>query len=1158
MKFDNQLYYLASTILFFVVTISPVIGQIDIEFSHERGFYNAPIVVSISSPDDPNATIRYTINNRKPSPTFGLIYSGPISINSTESIRAIAVSGQGISDIVTHTYLFPSDIKDQADMSDHISDANKIAGLESLPAISIVSFDVFRTNDIPFEVETSIEMIYPNGDKGFMTHCGIETWGGSASNPKKSYRFEFKNIYGDRKLDYDIFSSDNFENHEYRIPPWFEFDKILLRAGGQDGLNGEFGNENQTQFLRNRFMMDVGIELDFHNAHGRFINAFVNGEYVGQYHMMERPDASFFESYFGFDKDDYEVRRGTDNYWDGDTQANDEGVGRNNMTNNINMSSPAGIANTSQFVDLESAAGYLVMMSYLSGFDWGDNQNSLSGGHPTPGLVPYKFMLWDVDLSLHQGGRWHPNFSGNVDYFRAPFDETGPVPESLLNSNEFKVMLGDQLHCACFDDGPLTQNNADSLYFERAQQIDTSIWAEASRWGNIVFTNNDNEDVPNWNRSDWLNELNFMRNIFLPQRRTNIINHFKANDAYPSADGVVYSDDGGLFESGYQLTLSNPNVLGTIYYTIDGEDPRQFAGTIASTAQVYTGPITLPEGVYEVKARVRLGNTWSAMCPKEFYIGQEYDNIRINEIHYNAADATINGTLIDGKDFDFIELKNRGTTPVDMTDVIFDRGVTIFFPDGYIIPPGGFVVLAEDGENFEAKYGFAPDFVWEGQLSNNGESLRYVGPTKETIDRVNYETQFPWDALPAQGEFSLAVIDCTVSNNSPVNWLRQSVFFTPGEENVFDPNLLPDYSGLVINEIHYNPKEGAHIGPDTLVPGQEFEFVELRNTTFVPIRLEEVQFVEGINYEFDDDVILFPGQFLVLAEDSMWFHERYGFAAFDEYSGKLENNSDTLVLFNLFNDVIDSVAYFDTAPWDPLPSLGDYSLAVINQNADNNVASNWSHQCDFVTPGAVNNFDDDSDGVCNDQDTCPNFNNNLIGTACSDGDPCTEGETYDASCNCTGGSFADSDNDGVCNAFDLCSNLDDSLIGQPCDDNIVCFIGSTWIPGPNNICNCSGGFFSDVDNDDVCDPLDQCPGLDDNLDSDNNGIKDCLEECPDFLLENTNQIITTDQSVRIGIETNGIVAGSQVTYEAGDYIELNADFEVLPGVVFEARISACN
>ena len=275
------------------------------------------------------------------------------------------------------------------------------------------------------------------------------------------------------------------------------------------------------------------------------------------------------------------------------------------------------------------------------------------------------------------------------------------------------------------------------------------------------------------------------------------------------------------------------------------------------------------------------------MCPKKFYIGQAYDDIRINEIHYNPQDEFINGQIIRGRDFEFIELKNRGTTPVNLSDVIFERGVTIFFPDDFIIPPGGFAVLAEDAANFELKYGFPPDLVWEGRLDNGGETLRFIGPDKETIDRVNYDDVFPWNPIPDQGQYSLALIDCSVSNNSPANWTIQSVFQTPGAPNVFGPNAQPNYNGLVINEIHYHPRDSFHIGPDTLIPSKEFEFVELRNIGSQIINLTDVEFIEGINYKFDDGVIIPPGQFNTLAEDSMWFHERYGFAAFDKYDGSI-------------------------------------------------------------------------------------------------------------------------------------------------------------------------------------------------------------------------------------------------------------------------------
>ena len=65
--------------------------------------------------------------------------------------------------------------------------------------------------------------------------------------------------------------------------------------------------------------------------------------------------------------------------------------------------------------------------------------------------------------------------------------------------------------------------------------------------------------------------------------------------------------------------------------------------------------------------------------------------------------------------------------------------------------------------------------------------------------------------------------------------------------------------------------------------------------------------------------------------------------------------------------------------------------------------------------------DDDNDGVCNADDVCPNFDDNLIGTSCDDGDLCTTNDVYDANCGCAG-TYVDSDNDGTCDALDDCNN----------------------------------------------------------------------------------------------------------------------------------------
>lgn len=170
-----------------------------------------------------------------------------------------------------------------------------------------------------------------------------------------------------------------------------------------------------------------------------------------------------------------------------------------------------------------------------------------------------------------------------------------------------------------------------------------------------------------------------------------------------------------------------------------------------------------------------------------------------------------------------------------------------------------------------------------------------------------------------------------------------------------------------------------------------------------------------------------------------------------------------------------------------------------------------------------NNSDADNDGICDVNDVCPNFDDNLIGQPCDDNDVCTVNETYDNTCACTNGVFLDADNDGICDANDVCANFDDNLIGQPCNDNDACTANETY----DNSCTCTNGIFLDADNDGICDANDVCTNFNDNLigqpcddlnvctnnetydnncncangvsaDSDNDGICDALDQCPNF------------------------------------------------------------
>ena len=100
------------------------------------------------------------------------------------------------------------------------------------------------------------------------------------------------------------------------------------------------------------------------------------------------------------------------------------------------------------------------------------------------------------------------------------------------------------------------------------------------------------------------------------------------------------------------MTASN-----TIYYTLDGSDPRTYGtGAVSPTAATYSGAITLSNTVI-VKARAFFGTNWSALNETTFTINALNSPLRITEIMYNP---------IGGDAYEYIEIQNVGSTAINI------------------------------------------------------------------------------------------------------------------------------------------------------------------------------------------------------------------------------------------------------------------------------------------------------------------------------------------------------------------------------------------------------------------------------------------------------------------------------------------------------------
>ena len=184
----------------------------DTSFSHDRGFYEEPFELTISSAT-PGAEIRYTTDGRLPSATRGTLYTGPIPITTTTVVRAIGyLEGFQPTNIDTQTYIFLADVihqprrppgfpsrwgeleadyeMDQEVVEDPRYNKAILEAFLAIPSMSIVMRpeDLFGAEGVyhngaseengEWERPASVEFIYPEGRSGFQVDCGSATAAG--------------------------------------------------------------------------------------------------------------------------------------------------------------------------------------------------------------------------------------------------------------------------------------------------------------------------------------------------------------------------------------------------------------------------------------------------------------------------------------------------------------------------------------------------------------------------------------------------------------------------------------------------------------------------------------------------------------------------------------------------------------------------------------------------------------------------------------------------------------------------------------------------------------------------------------------------------------------------------------------------------------------
>ena len=695
-----------------------------------------------------------------------------------------------------------------------------------------------------WERPCSLEYINQAGTSEFQIDCGVRMRGGAsrtATNAKHAFHLYFRNSLYDGDLKYRLFGTGGAS----------AFSQIDMRCEQNNSWSKD--NSSQNALLREEWSRSTQRDMGQPYARDGYFHLYINGIYWGIFNWEERTESAFGETYFGGEKDNFDTVKSAGSsggynteMTDGNFQAwrslydqcvalkNDTGTeasrtARYQQMRGLNANGTPNPAFPT-LLDVDNLIDFLLVVFYDGSFDapmstfLSNASNNWFGTRDRVGTRGFAYYAHDhehgMDSTGNQsynrvgpwgdpaatGNNWAQTWTTGQYRSRETFTKFNPqyVHEFLCFSAEYRQRFADRVQRHLFNGGALTTTKAVARVNAMAAKIDPIIHAEAARWGSGTLHKNTWITAKN-------NVLTFINSggsipaghpaLTAGDRTSIIVQQLRgyqdpvgtAKALFPATtlSAPVFSGVfGGPVANPYTFTVTNPNAGGTLYYTVNGADPRALGGTVQPGSLTGASPISITlTATATVRARVFDGANWSALTEAEYLVGvlASSANLAISKIHYNPASAGDPNDLTE-----FIEVMNISAVTVDLTNVRFLLGIHFTFPDGLLLAPGGRTLVVRDMAAFSAAYPSVPGgqiagvFADATSLDNGGEQLQLVAASDAIIRDFSYDDELAWPRDP-DGDGPSLVLKRPTSNPDHAlgtNW-RSSASLTgnPGADD---------------------------------------------------------------------------------------------------------------------------------------------------------------------------------------------------------------------------------------------------------------------------------------------------------------------------------------------------------------------------------------
>ncbi len=733
--------------------------------------------------------VRYTLDGSEPTLLNGFTYGSALSLSQPFDktgtvIRARAFrDGWLPSDVITHSYLLKqpallTNVPALLFTADPGRDFYKPQGILAIVGGSWVAvpnnngniwaadnasdYDNAEGDGKPFERATHFEFYaptgyYPTNQAPLRDDMGLRTSGSSYQRPrytmqtvatdspwspsdsfqKPSFNIYFNSDYGSAPLDYVLFT--NYPVHK--------FQHLRLRAGK---------NDNYNPFVTDELVRRLWIDMGHVGARGLFCSMYMNAIYKGVFNLTERFREPLFQQHYNSSAlwdVDY-----SGEWVDGDSTAFYQLL----STLNTDLTVMANWQSVTNQMDIDNVADYYLLNIYCATWDWPGNNYVIARERSTGPDSRFRFAVWDAEGAFNVNSYYNKPVNYNTvsnDLLLDPYDWNNlPVIfKRLYPSPEFKLRFADRVNLQMFNGGMLDDRDPDGggpLQSHFAQRLGELV----SEVGPLVLYNT-GANLNTGPFDTWTASGSGRRSYLLGT--TTGRKMLRDAGLWPVTEPPIFSQFGGVVPANYSLSITSSVAIAgqtaTIYYTLNGQDPRLMGGALNSSAITYTNAFPVNQ-IMTVKARARnkITGEWSPLTEATFGFTAQpasSNNLVVAELMYHppketAAEAAAG--ITDADTFEFVRLMNIGAAPVDLNGVQFTIGITFNFTGGSIryLAPGANVLIVKNLTSFQTRYGHAYDSLiageYGGNLSNSGEELRLQAADGSTIRDFIYDDDVPW------------------------------------------------------------------------------------------------------------------------------------------------------------------------------------------------------------------------------------------------------------------------------------------------------------------------------------------------------------------------------------------------------------------------------